>query len=274
MTNQEDECGARFLAAAGSVIARLRGRPAYNEPMRPDRAVWNVGFPDVLIVVGETECKHHASYRAAKTGDAEAAARLVQDLVSRQALDEVSRLIGGQAPVLASIHAQEADGINAIPEALADFLGLRLGLSTDDAIVQVNVVNHTGASGFARLARQALFEGDVQADRDYLIVDDFIGQGGTIANFRGHLLARGARVLGAVVLTGKPFSARLALSAERLTELRAKHGELEDWWRESFGFGFDALTESEARYLVNTADADTIRDRIASAQQAPDGDNR
>lgn len=239
--------------------------------MHPDRAAWDDAFPEVLILAAETEIKRHADYRAAKTGDAEAAARLVRDLVTQAKVDELARMIAGRAPVLASIHAQEAHGINAIPEALADLLGLKLGLPTDDAIVQVNVVNHTGASGFARLARQALFEGDVQAGAEYLIVDDFIGQGGTIANFRGHLLAHGARVIGAVVLTGKPFSARLALSAERLTELRAKHGQLEDWWRENFGFSFDTLTESEGRYLVNTADADTIRDRIASAQQAADG---
>ena len=51
-----------------------------------------------------------------------------------------------------------------------------------------------------------------------------------------------------------------------LAELRAKHGQLEDWWRERFGFGFEALTASEARYLSHTTDADTIRDRIVAAQ--------
>jgi hypothetical protein len=102
----------------------------------------------------------------------------------------------------------------------------------------------------------------------YLIVDDFIGQGGTMANLRGYLLDQGAYVVSAVALTGKPHSAKVGLTPAQLGSLRAKHGELEEWWRDRFGFGFDSLTESEARYLERTQDADTIRNRIASAEQA------
>jgi hypothetical protein len=50
--------------------------------------------------------------------------------------------------------------------------------------------------------------------------------------------------------------------------LRAKHGELEVGRRNRFGFGSDSLTESEARYLERTENADTIRSRIASVEQA------
>jgi hypothetical protein len=48
--------------------------------------------------------------------------------------------------------------------------------------------------------------------------------------------------------------------------LRDKHGgELEDWWNKNFGFDFDRLTRSEARYLEKSPDADAIRDRIVAA---------
>jgi len=68
-------------------------------------------------------------------------------------------------------------------------------------------------------------------------------------------------------LTGKGYSATLALRADTLTALRAKHGpELEDWWRKTFGYGFDALTESEARYLLRAENADAVRDRILEAR--------
>jgi hypothetical protein len=70
------------------------------------------------------------------------------------------------------------------------------------------------------------------------------------------------------VLTGKSFSAKLALSNDQLLALRKKHGhEFEDWWRAQFGHGFDCLTQSEARYLERSPDADTIRNRIAEAKQ-------
>ena len=46
---------------------------------------------------------------------------------------------------------------------------------------------------------------------EYFLVDDFIGQGGTLANLKGYLESRGAAVLGATALTGKAYSAKLKL---------------------------------------------------------------
>jgi hypothetical protein len=89
-----------------------------------------------------------------------------------------------------------------------------------------------------------------------------------MANLRGHIEVGGGHVIGAVALTGKPHSRTIALSLAQLSELRKRHGSLEDWWRDRFGFGFECLTESEARYLERSADADTIRSRIAAIEQA------
>ena len=72
-------------------------------------------------------------------------------------------------------------------------------------------------------------------------------------------------------MTGKSYSAKLTLDRTQLDELRAKHGtDLENWWEGKFGHSFDLLTQSEARYLARSKDADTIRDRIAAAEQAGD----
>jgi hypothetical protein len=141
-----------------------------------------------------------------------------------------------------------------------------LGLEVESGIVQANVVNHTGASGWKRLASPAVFAGDVRSGQACLIADDFIGQGGTIANLRGHLEAGGATVVGAVTLTGKSYSAKLALDPATLAALRKRHGrELEEWWTEAFGYGFDRLTESEARYLLRAENAHAVRNRILEA---------
>ena len=67
----------------------------------------------------------------------------------------------------------------------------------------------------------------------------------------------------------KRFEGDAKPTLERLHELRAKHGqEFESWWFERFAHTFDALTESEARYLARTETADIVRDRIAAAEQA------
>ena len=236
--------------------------------MKPPRRPWD-HFPDVLIHAPETAVKQHPAYWAAKTGDGVAALALVRDFINADKITELEELLAGQTPTLVSAHAFEREGVNAIPEIFADQLGLALSLPVDAGIVQVNVVAHTGADGFSRLARQAEFDGPIQVGALYVMVDDFIGMGGTLANLRGYIESRGARVLAGIVLTGKSHSARLGLTQERLNELRSKHGaQLELWWQDRYGHAFDALTESEARYLVRTADADTVRNRLAAAEQA------
>ena len=117
----------------------------------------------------------------------------------------------------------------------------------------------------------AMFEGEVERGGDYLLVDDFVGQGGTIANLKGFIEARGGTAVGCTTLTGKPWSAKLTPSADTLRKLREKHGgELESWWEDTFGYGFGFLTESEARYLARADSVELIRNRILAARQAHD----
>ena len=75
-------------------------------------------------------------------------------------------------------------------------------------------------------------------------------------------MQQGGSVIGATVLTGKDYSAILALNSDRLNALRDQHGQLEKWWQERFGFEFDCLTASEARYLIQTPESERIRARI------------
>ncbi len=173
----------------------------------------------------------------------------------------------GETPILVSAHAYEREGVNAILEALADELGRRLDWPVDSEIVQSNIVAHTGAGGFERLARQATFDGAIEPGLSYVLVDDFVGMGGTLANLRGYIHSNGGKVLAAVALTGKPYSARPSLSAQQLDELRQRHGQAtEHWWLERFGHAFDALTQSESRYLAKTEGFERIRDRIAAVE--------
>ena len=233
---------------------------------KPIRAAWG-DFPDVLIFAEEGAVKRHPEYLAAKTGEVSAAKRLAADLISGEAVASVVPLVAGRDAMLLPVHALEAGGVNRIPAAMAELLGERMGLEVEERIVQANTVGHTGASGWGRLARPAVFDGEVASGRNYVLVDDFVGQGGTLANLRGYALSEGADVIGAAALTGKGYSAKLALSSLTLHSIRDRYGkELESWWRQSFGYGFDKLTESEARYLLRAENAHTIRDRVAQAR--------
>ena len=242
-----------------------------KEMKQPPRVPWEA-FADAVLLAGESQTKQHPEYAGAKTGDAVAAANLVNSLVDEAGITTVRALISeiseSGEPVLVCANAYEDQGFNAIPAALAELLSERLGIPFDTTVVQTNVVSHTGADGYGRLARQAAFAGEIQSEREYVMVDDFIGQGGTLANLRGLIEKQGGKIVGAIALTGKPYSAKLNPSQEQLHELRQKHGsDFEKWWKAHFGHAFDCLTQSEARYLARSPDVDTIRNRLAAAMR-------
>ena len=267
---------SRMNRAAWTAYHDLRGEieqaeADLKEMKQPPRVPWEE-FPHAVLLAGESRTKQHPDYTGAKAGaDAEAAANLVSDLVDETGIAEVRSLIaavgGSGDPVLICANAYE-HGFNAIPASLAELLSERLGVPFDTTVAQANVVRHTGADGYGRLARQAAFEGTVEKEREYVMVDDFVGQGGTLANLRGWIEKQGGRVVGAIALTGKPYSAKLNPSQEQLHELRKKHGsDFEKWWKAHFGHAFDCLTYSEARYLTRSPDVDTIRNRLAAAMR-------
>jgi adenine/guanine phosphoribosyltransferase-like PRPP-binding protein len=96
-------------------------------------------------------------------------------------------------------------------------------------VIKSNQMSHEGKNGYERLRCQVAFSGRITFGLNYLLVDDFVSHGGTLANLRGHILAQKGYVIGATVLTGKDYSAELALSNAKLAELRRQHGHIEYW---------------------------------------------
>jgi hypothetical protein len=227
-------------------------------------------FPDVVIHTEESLVKKHPLYAAAKSGDVRAAEELVLETTTIGALDRISAIIGSNSPSLLPVHALETEGMNVIPRVFARVLSKALDLTPANNIIQINRVSHTGADGYHRLAFPPLFGGEVK-EQEYFLVDDFIGQGGTLANLKGFVESQGAKVIGATTLTGKSYSAKLKLTGETLQALWRKHGtELEQWWIATFGYSFERLTESEARYLTRSDDAHTVSARIVAARREGD----
>ncbi len=232
-------------------------------PRRP----WPVGFPDVVVHAALGLRDAHPGYRAAKAGDADAAIRLAEDLISEPGLEQLRHLIGPRHPIVVPVAAIEAAGFNAIPDAMAHVIGRLIGLAIEThSVVQANRVNHTRAGAALRLVTPPRFVGDVVADADYLIVDDHVGLGGTLANLRGMIESRGARVVAMSTLTESRDSRAIALRHGTVRALRDKHGPgLELLWRECFGYGLDELTEPEAGYLLRGPSLDAIRNRLVAA---------
>jgi hypothetical protein len=230
----------------------------------PRTSTWSFSKASILGDIASVQGNSH--YKAAKEGDLLAAATLVDSFITNELINSLLEKNKGLSPLLASVQAVEGTNVNQIPIALSVGIAKQTGWPIDDNLVQINKVGHTKSSGWHRLANQALFSGIVESGKSYILVDDFIGQGGTLANLKGYIESNGGKVVDALILAGKDYSATLKLSEETLIALRGKHGQLEQWWRDRFGFGFDSLTESEARYLIRAENADIIRNKLASTK--------
>lgn len=236
-------------------------------PAKPYRSSWPADFPRVDIHAKEWKVKAHPSYTAAKAGDLDAALQLVDGVLNASMVRSLRRY-RDENPILTPVHGVEGTSVNNIPIAMGVRLEQRLGYSVESDIVQISKAGHTGASGWWRMQSHALFDGEVNAGRAYILLDDFVGMGGTYANLRGYIEHLGGRVLSCAALTGKPRSTILSLKAETLKSLRDIYeAEFETWWRDQFGYGFEGLTESEALYLIRAGDADVVRDRLSEAAQ-------
>lgn len=241
--------------------------PDGNRP-RPSRCSWPRDFPEIVVHCAVRRRDAHPCYITAKSGDPGAALELVSDIFDPDKIDEIRRSLNKLHPLLVPVRAIENSGRNYIPDAYAERLAHDLGLTVDTRIVQVNVVGHTRASGFARIARPAAFVGEVDTGRQYVVIDDHVGLGGTIANIRGHIERHGGVVLLATTLTASAGSQHIALKPAMLGKLRDKHGKaLEAWWRKTFGHGLECLTNPEAGYLFRTPDVERIRDRLAAEER-------
>lgn len=231
------------------------------------RVAWHPAFPDVIVHTDLHSRDNQPHYPAAKSGDASAAIQLALALISEDAVQRLRDIIGIRNVILLPVVAEESAGFNAIPDAMAQVLGRNLQLPVAAGeIVQVNKVGHTHAKAFQRLVTPADFGGDVEAGAEYVLVDDHVGLGGTLANLRGHIEQRAATVVAMTALTESRDARVIALQPGTRDMLRTKHGQaLDDLWKAQFGYGIDCLTEVEAQILCRQQSTAAIENLLAKA---------
>ncbi|MBF0337353.1 MAG: hypothetical protein HQL05_05930 [Nitrospirae bacterium] len=161
----------------------------------------------------------------------------------------------------------------SIPDVMAQEIAGRLNLEFDGySIFQSNKVGHTRARAMHRIVTPAIFTGHVCKGADYVIIDDHVGLGGTIANLRGYIECNGGCVIAVSTLTESRDGRKLALRPETLEALEKKHGqELDEFWRGSFGHAIATLTEAEGGNLLRQSSFDVIRARMAKAAEQARG---
>jgi len=249
------EAGQRLNGGGEVLVAAARS----NTPLETQEAI----IGNALGAASQ-----HPDYAAAKSGDVDAALRVAGSLMTPDLIAKVKRAIGRTTPVVVPVVSVEATGHNKIPLAAAAILAKKLGLKVETRVSQSNSPKRTALDGLDRLFTPPVFDGEVAAGESYLLVDDTLTQGATFAALESHIRDNGGSVVGAVALTGKQYSATLKPSTESLKLLRDKFGDIENDFQASTGYGFDALTQSEVRYLTNFKPADTVRAEIVARGNA------
>lgn len=224
----------------------------------------NLGAP-LFLFRDDAPLKAHASYTAAKSGDPAAAVQLVLDLAEPLALQ--ARAAIPSNAIFVAPHAREAPGDNAIPQVLARALARAVGAEADREIVQQTRVFHTGADPMERLNNRARFDGTVRTGANYVLVDDVMTMGGTLAELAHYIQSGGGAVAGLVVLVNAARSGRIKPPTRVTTLLERRHGDV---IRDIFQISPEALTAEEAQYLIGFRSADEIRNRSAAARQETD----
>jgi hypothetical protein len=234
----------------------------------PPRPRWTGFEPDVFIHQpwdSQTPIGRHPAYKAAKSGDPDAAYRLVNDLISTAQVERIERALAGREATIAAVHAEEEHGRNQIPQVFGLALGERLGLPVDCEIVQANRPMKTGRDAIHRLLHRVAFDGPVEPGMSYLIADDFLTMGGTLADLRAYIELGGGKAILASTLGAERDSGPLASTVEQIARLKAIRPSIDHLWHEAFGYDIEGLTRSEAAFLLRNPEAvDKIGDRFAA----------
>lgn len=248
---------AHGLSGARRVRPKASDAPLRRFPVPGDASYLHSGPFDHRVT-------GHADYAAAKGGDSDAAARVVRDLTDPATLTRAQASFGPDVIYTAPV-AAEAKGDNAIPQALAEYYAAATGARTDTEIVQSNAAGHTGSDLMERLVSPARFDGPVERGQKYVLVDDNITSGGTIAALADHIRRGGGQVAGVVSLANASRSGQFAPRPHVVRELERRFG---NDIRSEFQAEPAALTRDEADYLIGFRSADELRGRAATAREA------
>ena len=237
------------------------------------RTPWN-NFPPIRVLYpnGTLKKDNEPLYLQAKSGDVTAAFKLLfQNVLKEADIYQFGNEYFNSNPILVPVLAEEHLGKNRIPAVFAQILSGYLGFEVSNDIVQTVKANHTNANAYERIVRQAMFDGYVESNRNYIILDDTVSMGGTLAALRGYIESKGGKVILGMALTGYQNLDIVPLE-KTLNAVKIKHPQLVEWWPNEFGFPLDQLTQGELGHFKKPDSFDIIRDRLIEAGlQVSDG---
>ena len=271
--------GAPTEYPAGSIGARLQARGVVREgppdqwrraPIRSQP--WPEDFPLMQVHTSVSHLTRGANapdHQAAKHGDYAAATRLVQKVIKP---DKIAALKAAHPDaIVAGVLAVEETGANMLPIAYMAYLE-EAGFRTAPDIIQSNVAAHTRRKARGRLYVTPEYEGPVEAGAGYVLVDDAVTTGSTLAALAGHIERGGGRVVSVLPLARSRGSMSLAPTSETLELVRQKLVDMDGLnavlSEHEIAASYEYLTEAQLRWLARHQSVDTIRTSLAETAGA------
>ena len=217
---------------------------------------------------GNQRATYQLAHDKAKTAfDVEVALDIVERCIQEPVLDRLADVVfeTRKSPIFVFPHlpfddedevvgnrALTGTATNALPFAYARFLAETLGGTISSDIIQIARVGRTRLPRWLKFICQPAFEGPVDRTRPYLILDDVMATGGTLAALRSYIIRHGGSVAGTTALANKTgLHQKFAIADQTLNVLKSTYGSgLERYWKETFGHDLHALTEDEAQFLA------------------------
>ena len=231
------------------------GPPQTDRPGAVPRTAWAAETAKSVQHSTVNAMRAQPGYDAAKAGDFIAGVRVARAMIKPKLIAKLKDSLPADAKVIVvPVRSLEASGENAIPSGMADVIADMAGWEQSDDIFQINKVEHTGKSALERLKSQAAYDGPVEKGALYLIVDDVVTQGGTLANLKGMIEAGGGKVIGIHTIGAAQFSTNLKVGQETIEKLKKNYGQnLDPVLSYIYGgkINVEHITESEARTFLN-----------------------
>lgn len=226
------------------------------------RFPWEDDFPDVVVHCrwaayrdeGSCLSKHPNYEQAKKQRDVHSALTVINDLAREGAIDELRAIAiaKGVTPIVVGPAAQVGESQNALALTYAEWLAKEMDWPVEDRVFQTKAVSRDKQNWLFRLAHPAEFYGQIDTTTPYVIVDDVVTQGGTLADLRSFILGKGGSVIAMSAIASREGTNRqIRIGHETITQLESHYGsDFAQFCSQNLGFGHDCLTHDEGGRLL------------------------
>lgn len=215
---------------------------------------WDRDFPPVYNHTSVSYLKRCPGFDAAKHGNLRAALFVANISVKPQRIEELRARY--PAAILLPVGSK-----NRLPEAFARRIGLKVHLG----VREVHTLTRKELCAMERLLHKPKFHGSILKGENYILVDDIVTQGGSVAALRQFVLSEGGSVAAVAALAYSAGSGVIAPVPERVRQLceRFDCSRIDAILR-SYYIADDIwdMTNSQIKYLLRFSSAERLVKKI------------